>query len=266
MRQIALSLKAYKTNECKVTNLTPQEITEINKINSEFLPNIFKLSDSLYAYDDYFLPINHFTSEVFFYKYNLDILEPQTLVKIRQKDIIDAGAYIEDTAILFEREFCDKNIYSFELTQTHFKLMQRTLKLNKSKRIIPINKGLGAKEMTMRINVCGDGSSIITHCISDNVEDVKIITLDSFINKNKIEVGFIKVDIEGAEMDFLKGAKETICTQKPTLLISLYHLGKDYFQIKPLIESWNLGYTFKIHRDPNGYLTLGTALFCEVLE
>ena len=43
-------------------------------------------------------------------------------------------------------KFCDKNIYSFEATQTNFKLMQQALKLNNSSRIIPINKGLGAKK------------------------------------------------------------------------------------------------------------------------
>lgn len=49
-------------------------------------------------------------------------------------------------------------------------------------------------------------------------------------------------------MEFLKGAKETICTQKPAMLLSIYHQASDYFGIKPLIESWNLGYTFKIHK------------------
>lgn len=43
-------------------------------------------------------------------------------------------------------KFCDKNIYSFEATQTNFKLMQQTLKLNNSSHIIPINKGLVTKK------------------------------------------------------------------------------------------------------------------------
>lgn len=86
------------------------------------------------------------------------------------------------------------------------------------------------------------------------------------MRENKIEVGFIKVDIEGFEMEFLKGAKETICTQKPAMLLSIYHQGSDYFGIKPLIESWNLGYTFKIHKGVDLSITGETALFCEVLE
>lgn len=70
----------------------------------------------------------------------------------------------------------------------------------------------------------------------DENEEVEIITLDSYVAEHKIQVGFIKVDIEGFEMEFLKGAKETICTQKPTMLISIYHSLNDFFEIKPLIE------------------------------
>lgn len=67
-------------------------------------------------------------------------------------------------------------------------------------------------------------------------------------------------------MEFLKGAKETICTQKPTMLLSIYHQASDYFGIKPLIESWNLGYKFKIHQSIDYAIPVETALFCEVLE
>jgi hypothetical protein len=36
------------------------------------------------------------------------------------------------------------------------------------------------------------------------------------------------------------GAEKTIKKDKPILLISVYHTGKDFFEIKPLLESWNL--------------------------
>ena len=143
--------------------------------------------------------------------------------------------------------------------------MERTLELNNSKRVIPINKGLGDKESTMQISILGDGSSFC-HSFGQKTETAHIITLDSFVREHNIEVGFIKVDIEGFEMKFLEGAKETIRTQKPAMAISIYHLGTDYFKIKPLIESWDLGYTFKIAKTSKRYFTLGTILFCEIME
>lgn len=265
LRQIALSLKAYKANNPTITELTADEIAELGKINAEFYPNILELGANLYAYNGYLLPKNDFEISVFWHKHSLNILEPQTLVKMRGKDFIDVGGYVGDSALLFEREFCDKNIYSFEATKANFRLMQRTLELNNSKRILPINKGLGANNSTMQICIAEGGSSIVAHN-SNEMESVEIITLDEFVKERKIAVGFIKVDIEGFEMEFLKGAKETICAQKPAMLISIYHQPSDYFGIKPLIESWNLGYKFKIHKGVDFSFTAETALFCEVIE
>ena len=96
------------------------------------------------------------------------------------------------------------------------------------------------------------------------IEQTHIITLDGYTKENNIEVGFIKVDIEGFEMEFLKGAKETIARDKPAMLISIYHQGSDFFDIKPLIESWNLGYKFKIHKPIDHSIIAETALYCEV--
>ena len=150
-----------------------------------------------------------------------------------------------------------------------FRLLKRTLELNHSKRIIPVNKALGAEKGEITINYrpeCIGGSSALFSYEGTIAECVEITTLDSFVRENKIEVGFIKVDIEGFEMEFLKGAKETICSQKPAMLLSIYHQPSDYFGIKPLIESWNLGYKFKIHKGVDLSLTTETALFCEVVE
>lgn len=265
LRQITLSLKAYIANNPVITELTTNEIANITKINAEFYPNILELSANLYAYNGYLLPKNHFEISVFWHKHSLSHLDSQTLEKMRSKDFIDVGGFIGDSAIVFEREFCDKFIYSFEATRANFRLMQRTLELNNSKRIIPINKGLGANRATMQICVNESGSSIVAHH-SDEMESVEIITLDEFVKAHKIAVGFIKVDIEGFEMEFLKGAKGTIATQKPAMLISIYHFGSDYFKIKPFIESWDLGYKFKIAKGVDGHITGETVLFCEVVE
>ena len=50
------------------------------------------------------------------------------------------------------------------------------------------------------------------------------------------------------------------------MLLSIYHNANDFFEIKPLIESWNLGYTFKICKPVDWSLSKETALYCEVLE
>ncbi|MGX3011076.1 FkbM family methyltransferase [Helicobacter sp. 23-1044] len=263
IRQIARILETHKSQNPIISNLTQDEIKDLTKIYWEFFQNIFKISENLYYYSGYFLPINHFEISVFWHKHNLLRLKKQTLEMIKSKDFIDVGGFIGDSAIIFEREFCDKNIYCFEPTKINFNLMQQTIALNNSMRIIPINKGLGAESTEMTINIAGSSSSICFE--SDSKESIEIATLDEFVRDRQIEIGFIKVDIEGFEMEFLNGAKETIATQKPAMLISIYHQAKDYFEIKPLIERWDLGYKFKICKGSDFSLVAETVLLCEIL-
>ena len=266
VRQIALSRMARETRHFHIADLTDKEFKDRLRLEKEFFANIFKISENLSFYKNYFLPINHFEASVFFYKHNLpEMFPPKVLDKIRQKDIIDVGGFIGDSAIIFEREFCDKNIYSFEPTKRNFLLMQKTIELNHSKRIIPIQKGLGNKKETQTVSCAGSGSSILFN-MSEEKEVIEIITLDEFVAQNNIQIGFIKVDTEGFEQPFLAGAKETICQQKPALLISIYHSGDDYFNIKPMIESWNLGYKMRICKGTDFSLSVETALYCYLTD
>ena len=264
-RQISRSVKCCEYNENLFSEISNKEFKSLKRIYVEFFPNIFRLNKDLYVYNGFFLPINHFEESVFYYEHGLHKLETKTLDKIRQKDIIDVGGFIGDSAIIFERKFTHKNVYTFEPTKENYQLMKRTIELNNAKRIIPINKGLGAKSSEMKINILGSSSSVCFDwgVVSDK-ETIKITSLDEFVCKNNIEIGFIKVDIEGFEMEFLKGAKKTICDQKPAMLISIYHQPSDYFNIKPLIESWNLGYKFKIYKGIDFTIMNETVLLCEI--
>ncbi len=59
-----------------------------------------------------------------------------------------------------------------------------------------------------------------------------IITIDSI--KNIHRVTFIKMDIEGAELEALKGARETILRDKPKLAICLYYQDPDFVDTRSL--------------------------------
>ena len=86
------------------------------------------------------------------------------------------------------------------------------------------------------------------HSTVYGTEKVSVIRFDDYVEKNKLNVGLIKIDIEGAEQSFLAGAKKTIISQKPILLCSIYHNADDFFHIKPILESWNVGYRYHIHK------------------
>ena len=82
------------------------------------------------------------SSHTFYEKYNIQSFT--TLDRIRKKNIIDAWAYISDTVLIFQ-DFTIRNVYAFEATKTNYTLMLKTLELNKTSKVIPINKGLGLR-------------------------------------------------------------------------------------------------------------------------
>lgn len=76
--------------------------------------------------------------------------------------------------------------------------------------------------------------------ISELGEQIEVTTIDEALHG--VNVTFIKMDIEGAELQALKGAKETIQRCKPKLAICVYHRREDLITIPQYIQSLNAGY------------------------
>jgi FkbM family methyltransferase len=61
---------------------------------------------------------------------------------------------------------------------------------------------------------------------------VQTDTIDNLVGVNCLRgVGFIKMDIEGAEMDALIDAERTIRSHRPKLAISVYHSLQDFVHV-----------------------------------
>ena len=244
-----------------------REQDEFVRMNDEFKSKIVKLNDNLYYYNGYYLPVNQFDSSVFYSKYAID--ELTTLDSVRNKDIIDAGGYVGDTALLFS-SYTDKNIHVFEASPSNMDIIRETIRLNHLENIVPVSKALGEKSGTATFslgerNSCNSLVERPGYNYPDHIE-VPVVTLDDYVRENDLEVGLIKVDIEGGEQLLLKGAVETIRTQHPVLLISIYHSANDFFEIKPMIEKMCDKYTFRIIKPANSAIVIETILLAEVRD
>jgi FkbM family methyltransferase len=87
---------------------------------------------------------------------------------------------------------------------------------------------------------------------------VPVVSLDDVLHG--VVPGFIKMDIEGAEIEALNGAKNLIAAFRPSLAISIYHKPDHLFEIPLLVNSWNLGYQFHIRF--HGHNLFETVLYC----
>ena len=246
---------------------TQREQEEFVRMNDEFSSKIVKLNDNLYYYNGYYLPVNQFDSSVFYSKYAID--ELTTLDSVRNKDIIDAGGYVGDTALLFS-SYTDKSIHVFVASPSNMDIIRETIRLNHLENIVPVSKALGEKSGTATFslgerNSCNSLVERPGYNYPNHIE-VPVITLDDYVRENNLEVGLIKVDIEGGEQLLLKGAVETIRTQHPILLISIYHSANDFFEIKPMIEKMCDKYTFRIIKPANSAIVIETILLAEVRD
>lgn len=191
-------------------------------------------------------------SEVAVFHNGLALLEESALGKIEGKAFIDGGAYVGDSAFIFADNYSPSKVYSFEpMPDTREKLATNIKKHNKTSVVELVPFGLSDRSKKTSMTDWGIGASAANVALGmaqegDMVEGIELISIDDFVNENNLDVGVIKLDVEGLEYSAIKGALNTIKNQKPVLLIAVYHTVKDLLEIKPMLEELDLGYTFML--------------------
>jgi len=188
--------------------------------------------------------INHFEFPIFIEKYGLSYINSKE--KLKNSTVIDCGAYIGDSAFVFEKELNPKEIICIEPDEKNYEILLENIKLNNlTHKIKPVKIAIGDKETKGNINLIGNSGAYI---LETKEGKAQISTIDNLVfNRFKIQkVGLIKMDIEGYELLAIKGAKETIEKFKPILIICVYHRGQDFFEIpaylKEIVPEYKLSF------------------------
>ena len=157
-------------------------------------------------------------------------------------------------------------VYSFEPSSYNFsKLSDSIRKAGCETQIFPQNIALADTEWEMEIFWNGGAEVSLINLSWQDIpsEKVKVTTVDAFVKNQSIRrIWLIKWDIEWAEIESLMWAREVIRRDKPVLVISIYHNGREFFETKPIIESWNLWYRFRIFHSEPGWTWVGVVLIC----
>ena len=226
---------------------------------------IVTIRPDLFQWGGCFLPIRHYEPNVFLHRYGLEHVK--TLESIGDRSIIDAGAFVGDSAWLFSP--CTRGkVYSFEPLSVNFEWLRKSIEYNGLENVVPIKAALGDAAGSRKISVVGitSGASLCNSLVGEDQKSewIQVLRLDDFAAAHQVRVGLIKSDVEGAERLLIRGAGDVIRRDRPILLISIYHNADDFFEIKPMLESMNLGYTFKIYHPPIRSLSGETLLIAEV--
>ena len=165
--------------------------------------------------------------------------------------VVDAGGCWGETAMYFAHEVGPAGAcVSYEFIPSNAAVFERNLALNPhlAARVFLVRRPIWSRSGNVLHYVdWGPGSRVSANPGGQFRPDgqTETITIDETIEALGLDaVNFIKMDIEGAELEALKGAEGSIRRHRPKLAISLYHRPEDFTDIPRYIDSLGLDYSF----------------------
>lgn len=137
---------------------------------------------------------------------------------------VDAGCFDCETSILFA-DYCKrryKKIVAFEPDENNYKACLENAKKHRLDNIQFYQMGLWNQSEVKKFGALGNSCSFVT---DEGEQTIHLASLDEIVRDEK--VSFIKMDIEGSELQALQGAERTIKRDKPLCAISAYHKAGD---------------------------------------
>jgi FkbM family methyltransferase len=177
------------------------------------------------------------------YVYRSDRVE----IEARSGDVvIDGGGCWGDTALYFaDRVGSTGRVHSFEFLPENIRVFDENLRLNPHLKdriqVVPFALWNVSGE---KLGSTGSGaaSSLSASAPSGSLTETR--SIDDYVRASCGKVDYIKLDIEGAELNALRGAESTLRTFRPKLAVCLYHQMSDFVSIPACLEGLGLGYSF----------------------
>jgi FkbM family methyltransferase len=202
--------------------------------------------------------------------YVFNTFEPAT-IKLLQHTlkvggiVFDIGANIGYHSLIISKLVGDTGkIYSFEPDELNFKRLTRNIELNNLTNIEAHKNAISDSNQTLKFyksksNNFGGHSLIFNEeFLNPEFNLVEAITLDSFCEAIKPDhIDLLKIDVEGAELDALKGMQNVISQYSPMIILELNDLTQSFRNLpKNILEQYLLEHHNYIPYSitDNGYL------------
>lgn len=145
--------------------------------------------------------------------------EMYTCIDLRDAVVVDIGAYIGETALLFLSNGA-KRVYAFEPVDRHFHYLIKNIARNNAEgKIIPSNRGAWFRNTTIRVDYSGIGTGLRMdgeRQAALKVRDLGDILKAIFNEEGRIDL--VKMDCEGCEYSLLKLEKEIVKLSKQYII------------------------------------------------
>jgi FkbM family methyltransferase len=217
-------------------------------------PFLLKIKISKYDYKAY-CPINK--DDLI----NMTIREDEIIDHFRPKEkdiVVDIGAHIgRYTIISSKRIGPNGKVVAIEADPANFEMLNRNVNLNKLTNVTSLNYAVYSNQTKLKLYLPGKQSGFTiynTIMVNRGKHQGKFIevsgnTLDNLLEQNKINfanINWIKIDVEGAEFEVLKGAQNVLSKSNDiAILIEIHNSQNGTNLYRPIIEFLNR-YNFRI--------------------
>ncbi len=262
-RKLLLDIIAYRLlgyKKVKLSLNTPEYWKQIQLIqlheNKEDYIQIKFMNFKLYYNDlDYLnLPIKLYFAtagiHVDFIIKQYELKRSNVYIAAKAGDVvIDGGGCFGDTALYFAHLSAEIDaVHSFEFIPDNIEVWKKNIQLNpKLGPFISLVKSplWSSSDVDLYFKANGPGSTVSFESFDGYDGIAKTVTIDDYVRQRELKkVDFIKLDIEGAELNALKGATDTLRNFRPKLAVALYHSPEDFNSIPKFIKELELGYRF----------------------
>ena len=209
-----------------------------------YLPygNVDLIQQTILATDNYFEAAQ---LEEIFYDFKGGILSK--LVAAPESVVLDIGANIGNHTLYFANELHAGKIFAFEAVENTCNILRANVQLNNLQdRVEVICRGLssGTGRASIRNYYAGNTNIGGTDLIVGR-GNIELSALDDF---NIPKVTFMKIDVEGMELEVLQGAVETIRRSRPFIVVESF---PDKF---PLVESFMRDLDYRHKKFSGGHI------------
>jgi len=169
-----------------------------------------------YHTDD--LIFNKITSRKTFY-------EDRLLLKVKSLELsgtyVDVGANIGNHSIFFTRFCSSDHVICFEIHESIFRILQRNMDRNCVGESYDLqNIGIYSNKGIVDISEIDNSNAGLTRITNLNGSQCMVDSLDNLISDTN-DITLIKIDIEGFELEVIKGATRILSEQSPVIIAEL---------------------------------------------
>lgn len=238
-----------------LNDLLEESLTNINDSNSA---NIYDFNYNGMNIKFYLPYLNDWIQNIIYNSrnfYEIGMLEDIRKRIGRNKTIIDVGANIGNHTIYFSKICNAKKVISFEPQKNIFSILKKNVELNNcSKNVKLYNMGIGEQYQHADVEVIDINNYGSSRLKKDSDGSVEINTLDNMAYNKFGKIDMLKIDVEGMELEVLKGSINILKKYKPLIYVEAAS-NVEFENASKFLKKYNYSPVYRFNATPT-YLFL----------